>query len=553
MQEYSILINLLIIIPFLSGLFLIFNHQNFLLSLIIKIIHFIFPVNFFYKFLRLKKNSKLKKNNEKNKKVKNYPELLVWIASFISFIISLLLFFDLKNGIESYNFIYNISREYNINYSLQINNLNIYLILLTNIISIIAIIESPIKNNINSNDSNDSNDNIVKNEIYLLNESHLDIKEENKSIVQNNIYYALVLILSAGINTFFLAKDIVLFYILYEFILIPTFIIIGVWGGKNKNYAAMKFFLYTFILSIISLVAIIFIISFLKNSDIDYISNNINIIPKEYTIWLWIAFLISFAVKIPMIPFHTWLPDAHVEAPTGGSIILAAILLKMGGYAMQKILIPFFPEISENFSNLIIGWSCFTMIYTSFIAFSQQDMKKMIAYSSISHMSYLTASIFAGTKYSQLAATIQMISHGLISAGIFLLIGIISEITHDRSISKYSGIARTNPKIAVFFIAFVMASIGFPGTSGFIAEFICLNAVFLNNTIYGLIMTSGMIFSAIYIINLIEKIIFGTSSIDSKAIKPLNFSRIITLSFLIFLIILIGLKPSSIFYEFPKK
>ena len=305
----------------------------------------------------------------------------------------------------------------------------------------------------------------------------------------------------------FCALDIVLFYVFFEAGLIPMFLIIGVWGGKRRVYASFKFFLYTLAGSVLMLLAIMAMYWQAHTTDITVLLTHD--FPAGMQKWLWLAFFASFAVKLPMWPVHTWLPDAHVEAPTAGSVILAAILLKMGGYGFLRFSLPMFPLASADFAPFVFTLSVVAIIYTSLVALMQEDMKKLIAYSSVAHMGYVTMGIFAMNAEGVQGAIFQMLSHGLVSGALFLCVGVVYDRMHTREIAAYGGLVNNMPKYAVVFMVFTMANVGLPGTSGFIGEFLTLLGIFKVNTWVALFATTGVILSAAYALWLYRKVIFG--------------------------------------------
>src|SRR6185436_18823327 len=305
----------------------------------------------------------------------------------------------------------------------------------------------------------------------------------------------------------FSALDLVLFYLFFEGGLIPMFLIIGVWGGPRRVYASFKFFLYTLLGSVLMLLAIMAMYWEAGTTDITVLLRHA--FPRNMQPWLWFAFLASFAVKMPMWPVHTWLPDAHVEAPTAGSVILAGILLKMGGYGFLRFSLPMFPNASADFAPFIFSLSIIAIIYTSLVALVQDDMKKLIAYSSVAHMGFVTIGIFAASQQGVDGAIFQMLSHGLVSSALFLCVGVIYDRMHTREIAAYGGLADRMPKYAAAFMAFTMPNVGLPGTSGFIGEFLTLLAAFKANTWVAILATTGIILSAAYALYLYRRIIFG--------------------------------------------
>ena len=351
-----------------------------------------------------------------------------------------------------------------------------------------------------------------------------------------------ILIMESFMIGVFCALDLVVFYLFFEAGLIPMFLIIGVWGGPKRVYSAFKFFLFTLLGSVLMLVAIIFIYWLTGTTDITQIYEIK--IPKEYQNLLWLAFFSSFAVKTPMWPVHTWLPDAHVEAPTAGSVILAAILLKMAGYGFLRFSIPLFPHASEFFTPLIYLMSLIAIVYTSLVALMQDDMKKLIAYSSVAHMGYVTLGIFTLTKQGIEGSIFQMISHGLISAALFLCVGIIYDRLHSRLISTYGGVVNYMPKYSFFFVVFALAALGLPGTTGFLGEFLVLIGSFQKNYVVAMIATFGVILGAAYMLWLTKRVIFGkTNKEEIKSLIDTNKMELLMLSTLAFFVIFFGFYP----------
>jgi len=343
----------------------------------------------------------------------------------------------------------------------------------------------------------------------------------------------------------FCSLDLVVFYIFFEAGLIPMFLIIGVWGGPKRVYSAFKFFLFTLLGSVLMLVAIIAIYWITGTTDVVQIYEIK--IPKEYQYLLWLAFFSSFAVKMPMWPVHTWLPDAHVEAPTAGSVILAAILLKMAGYGFLRFSIPMFPVASEYFIPLIYSLSVIAIIYTSLIALMQDDMKKLIAYSSVAHMGFVTLGIFTFTQQGMEGSIFQMLSHGVISAALFLCVGVVYDRVHSRLISSYGGLANYLPKYSLVFIIFVLGGLGLPGTSGFLGEFLILVGVFKKSYIVAMLASLGVILGAAYMLWLAKRVIFGeTHNEIIKTIKDLNLSEGTILTILAIIMIFFGFYPQPL-------
>ncbi|MBZ9753858.1 NADH-quinone oxidoreductase subunit M [Mesorhizobium sp. ESP6-5] len=344
----------------------------------------------------------------------------------------------------------------------------------------------------------------------------------------------------------FCALDIVLFYVFFEAGLIPMFIIIGVWGGKRRVYASFKFFLYTLAGSVLMLLAIMAM--FFQSGTTDIPTLLTHSFPANMQTWLWLAFFASFAVKMPMWPVHTWLPDAHVEAPTAGSVILAGILLKMGGYGFLRFSLPMFPLASEMFAPLVFTLSVVAIIYTSLVALMQEDMKKLIAYSSVAHMGFVTMGIFAMNQEGVQGAIFQMLSHGLVSGALFLCVGVIYDRMHTREIAAYGGLVNNMPKYATVFLIFTMANVGLPGTSGFVGEFLTMLGVFRVNTWVAFFAATGVILSAAYALWLYRRVIFGALTKDSlKGLLDLSTREKAIIYPLVVLVIFFGVYPAPVF------
>ena len=323
------------------------------------------------------------------------------------------------------------------------------------------------------------------------------------------------------------------------------FLIIGVWGGKRRIYAAFKFFLYTLVGSLLMLIAIMWMASFAHTTDITVLLKTQ--FPADAQKYLWLAFFASFAVKMPMWPVHTWLPDAHVEAPTAGSVILAGILLKMGGYGFIRFSLPMFPDASHYFAPLVFAMSVIAIIYTSLVALVQEDMKKLIAYSSVAHMGFVTMGLFAMNQQGVQGAVYQMVSHGLVSGALFLCVGVVYDRMHTREIAAYGGLVRNMPLYAVAFMVFTMANVGLPGTSGFVGEFLTLLGTFAANSKVAFFATFGVILSAAYALYLYRRAIFGVLDKPELAnIKDLSGREIALLAPLVVLVIYYGVHPGPI-------
>ena len=358
-------------------------------------------------------------------------------------------------------------------------------------------------------------------------------------------YMIAFLVLETLMIGVFCALDLVLFYFFFEGGLIPMFLIIGVWGGANRVYSAFKFFLYTLAGSVLMLIALMAMYWNAGTTDIQVLLTHG--FPAQLQTWAWLAFFASFAVKMPMWPVHTWLPDAHVEAPTAGSVILAAILLKMGGYGFLRFSVPMFPLATDMFAPLIFGLSIVAIIYTSLVALAQEDMKKLIAYSSVAHMGFVTMGIFTLNMQGIQGGIFQMISHGLVSAALFLCVGIIYDRMHTREISAYGGLVHRMPIYAFTFMLFTMANVGLPGTSGFVGEFLTLIGAFQINSWVALFATTGVILSAAYALWLYRRVIFGKLEKENlKAIADMNGREIAIMAPLVVLTILFGVWPQPI-------
>ena len=342
----------------------------------------------------------------------------------------------------------------------------------------------------------------------------------------------------------FAAQDLFLFYIFFEGGLIPMFLIIGIWGGANRIYASYKFFLYTLLGSLLMLVAMLWMVNEAHTTSIPLLLNHD--FPVHAQTWLWLAFFASFAVKMPMWPVHTWLPDAHVQAPTAGSVILAGVLLKLGGYGFLRFSVPMFPEASAQLTWLVFGLSAVAVIYTSLVALVQSDMKKLIAYSSVAHMAIVTIGLFAFNQQGIEGGMMVMLGHGLVSGALFLCVGIIYDRLHTREISRYGGLAINMPRYALFFMLFTMASVGLPGTSNFVGEFLSLAGTYKVSTTITLLCTTGIILGAAYMLYLYRRVVFGELKFDDvKAMTDLSGREIALLAPLAAAVLWMGVYPES--------
>jgi len=432
-------------------------------------------------------------------------------TSFANFLISIYLWYIFDSNVADFQFVENrIWLKGFINYKVGIDGISILFIILTTLISSLCIVS--VSKTIN-----------IKLKEFLI---------------------AILLMESLMIGVF-CSLDLVIFYLFFEGGLIPMFLIIGIWGGPKRVYSAFKFFLFTLLGSVLMLVAIISI--YWMNGTTDIIELYNLGIDTKFPNLLWLAFFSSFAVKTPMWPVHTWLPDAHVEAPTAGSVLLAAILLKLAGYGFIRFSIGLFPVASEYFTPLIYALSLVAIIYTSFVALMQDDMKKLIAYSSVAHMGYVTLGIFTTTQQGLEGSIIQMISHGLVSAALFLCVGVVYDRMHSRLISTYGGVVSIMPKYAVLFMVFTLAAIGLPGTTGFVGEFLILMGAFKKSFLVATIASLGVVLGAAYMLWLYKRVMFG-QLINKDLLKmlDLNKSEIFILSSLAIPTLFFGFYPEPL-------
>ena len=447
-----------------------------------------------------------------DKEEKNSSSIYISIfTSFANFFLSLFLWYSFDNQFSGFQFVEEFAWISGfITFKFGIDGISILFILLTTFIIPICIISC-----INS----------VKNRL----------KE----------FLIALLVLETFMIGVFCSLDLVIFYLFFEAGLIPMFLIIGIWGGPRKVYSAFKFFLFTLLGSVLMLIAIISIYWITGTTDVTQIYEIK--IPEKFQYLLWLAFFSSFAVKLPMWPVHTWLPDAHVEAPTPGSVVLAAILLKMAGYGFLRFSVGMFPIASNYFTPLIFGLSIVAIIYTSLVALMQDDMKKLIAYSSVAHMGFVTLGIFTFNKQGIEGSIYQMFSHGLISAALFLCVGVLYDRTHSRLIKSYGGIVSILPKYSILFMILAMGTLGLPGTSGFIGEFLILVGAFKVNYLVAIIASIGVILAAAYILWLYKRIIFGKlENNEIKKIKDVNLAEGSILTMLCAAIIFFGFYPEPL-------
>lgn len=433
------------------------------------------------------------------------------IFSAATFLASLVMLVSFEVDAPGYQLVEEVSWFAGVQYKLGIDGMSLLLILLTTLLTPISLIAS--------------------------------LGSVKERVTEYTIAFLVLETFMIGV---FCALDMVLFYVFFEAGLIPMFIIIGVWGGAERIYASFKFFLYTLLGSLFMLAAIVFMYMQAGTSDITQLANYA--FAPEVQTWLWLAFFASFAVKLPMWPVHTWLPDAHVQAPTAGSVILAGILLKMGGYGFLRFSLPMFPDASQFFQPMMFALSVIAIVYASLVAFRQTDMKKLIAYSSVAHMGFVTLGIFSFTEVGVQGAIFQMISHGLISGALFLIVGVVYDRTHTREIAAYGGLVNKMPVYAAIFMLFSMANVGLPGTSGFVGEILTMTGTFQASTWAAAGAALGVIFSAVYMLTLYRRTVFGEVTNPAlETIQDVTLKELITLVPLLIGTVLLGIMPNIIF------
>lgn len=436
-------------------------------------------------------------------------------ASLVNLVLSILLLCSFSKSANVFQFVEKVrfSEMLDIKYYLGIDGISLLLIVLTAILTPICLAIS-------------------------INSIQKRVKE----------FVIAFLLIEGFVIASFCALDLLFFYIFFEAMLIPMFLMIGVWGGENRIYAAYKFFLYTLAGSVLLLISIIMILLYTGTTDVVVLSKSLpKFFPIEYQKWMFLAFFASFAVKVPMFPVHTWLPDAHVQAPTAGSVILAGILIKLGAYGFLRFSLPFFPDASRFFADMIFVLSIIAIIYASLVALMQEDMKKMIAYSSVAHMGFVTMGIFSFTRQGIDGAIVQMISHGVVSAALFMCVGVIYDRLHTKKIKDISGIANKMPNFALMAMIFTMASVGLPGTSGFVGEFLTIVGTFQVSKITAIFAATGVIFGACYMLWLYKRVWFSEiSNQNVDQISDLNRIEFFSLALMAFFVILLGLLPNLI-------
>lgn len=439
-------------------------------------------------------------------------KIIALISSFMTLFISCLIYLSFDKSASGFQLeeVHSLIQSLNMNYHLGIDGISIFFIILTAILTPLCILAS-------------------------WKSIEIRVKE----------YMVAFLILETLVIGVFCTLDFMLFYIFFEAMLIPMFLLIGIWGGERRVYAAIKFFLYTLAGSLFLLVAIIYIY---QNTGELNIPNLYNLVPKfssKIQNLLWLAFFISFAVKVPMWPVHTWLPDAHVQAPTAGSVILAGILLKMGAYGFLRFSLPMLPQASHYFAHLVFALSAIAIIYASAVAFVQTDMKKLIAYSSVAHMGFVTMGIFTFNQIAIEGALVQMISHGIVSAALFLIVGVLYDQMHTKEISKYGGVVTKMPMLAFVFMVFTMASIGLPGTSGFVGEMLVIVGTFQVNKLYAALAATSLVLGAAYMLWLYKRVIFGAvTNKEVEKLQDLSCREWLIFAPLLILTILLGIYPN---------
>lgn len=439
----------------------------------------------------------------------NSRSVALWTA-LVTFFCSLLIWGNFDNSEAGFQLVEKATwlSAFNISYHMGVDGISLWFVILSTLLTVVVIVAS-------------------------WHAVQVRVKE----------YMIAFLVMDTLMVGVFCALDMMLFYIFFEGILIPMYLIIGVWGGPRRIYASFKFFLYTLVGSLLFLVALLVLYMGAGTTDIPTLMSTA--VDPGLQRWLWLAMFASFAVKVPMWPFHTWLPDAHVEAPTAGSVLLAGVLLKLGGYGFLRFSLPMLPDASAFFAPLIFAMSIIAIVYTSLVALMQHDMKKLIAYSSVAHMGIVTIGIFTPNALGIQGSIIQMLSHGVVSAALFMCVGVVYDRVHSREISAYGGLADQMPRYAVVFMLFMLASVGLPGTSGFVGEVLVLVGVWQRSAWVATFAATGLILGACYMLWLYRRVIFGTLDKDAlKLLKDLRPNEIIAFAPLVVLAILMGVYPA---------
>lgn len=439
--------------------------------------------------------------------------IIALATTIITFLVSLVIWFQFDSSAEGFQFVEKQEwfKGYNIAYHVGIDGISLFMVLLTTFLMPVCILCSM---------------ETIKKRVPL--------------------FMTCFLVMEALLIGVFCALDILLFYLFFEAMLIPMYFIIGIWGGDRRVYAAYKFFLYTLAGSVLFLIALIYLYVQFSTMSIPELTEQAPLLGLDIQKWLWLAFFASFAVKVPMWPFHTWLPDAHVQAPTAGSVILAGVLLKMGAYGFLRFSLPMLPEASIHYAPLIYTLSIIAIIYTSLIALMQEDMKKLIAYSSVAHMGFVTLGIFSFNQQGIEGALLQMISHGIVSGALFLCVGVVYDRLHTREIARYGGVAQVMPYYAAIFMVFTMASVGLPATSGFVGEFMILAGAFKANSWLGILAATGMVLGAAYMLWLYRRVAFGEIvHADVQAMPDLWAREFVFFIPLSLMVLWIGIYPGS--------
>jgi NADH-quinone oxidoreductase subunit M len=445
---------------------------------------------------------------------RNARNIALW-TSLIDFALSVLLWIKFDPNTAQFQFVERASwvtlGGFNFSYHMGIDGISLFFILLSTLLTLLSVVSAWV---------------VIQ----------FRVKE----------FMVAFLVLETLMIGIFCALDFVLFYVFFEGVLIPMFVIIGVWGGTNRIYSAFKFFLYTFLGSVLMLLAVIAVYYQTGTTDIAYALQHSDLFSPVLQRWLWLAFFASFAVKVPMWPVHTWLPDAHVEAPTAGSVILAGILLKLGGYGFLRFSLPIFPLASHYFTPLIFTLSAIAVIYTSLVALAQTDMKKLVAYSSIAHMGFVTMGTFAVTSEAVQGAVIQMLSHGLVSAALFLCVGVLYDRLHTHEIARFGGLIQRMPNYAFVLMVFSLGALGLPGTSGFVGEFLILLGTFKVSTLECTLAATALFLGPAYMLYLYRRVIFGTiTRADLRGILDLSPRETAIFAPLLLLVLWMGFYPVS--------